>query len=426
MDKITSIRPPKAEKRQEYAKLLATFEKYRGLPLFYPYIGSGVGNGALVELLDGSVKYDLISGIGVHFGHNHPTMIAAAQKGALEDIAMQGHLQQNLISFELTERLVKHSGLDHAFLTTSGAMANENALKIVLQKNTPAERILAFEGCFMGRTLTLSQITDKAAAREGLPSTVHVDYIPFYDWKEPEKSTKKAVHQLETYLKRYPGKYACMCFELIQGEAGAYPGTREFFVALMEVLKSHNVAIFVDEVQSFGRTDHLFAFQHFGLQEYVDVVTVGKLLHTCATLYTKEYCPKPGLITQTFTAATSSLHVGKAVIDSLVNEGFLGKNGRIMQLRTHFVALLEGIALRHPDIFEGPFGHGLMIAATPFKGEKEKVVHYTKALFDAGVITFMAGQEPTRVRFLIPAGGITTEALDEVAHILEEVLLACR
>ncbi len=423
--KITEIRPPSSERAQSYEETLKTFHSDRSMPLFYPYLGSGMGNGALVELMDGSVKYDLISGIGVHFGHSHPTLVAAALRGSLEDIAMQGNLQQNQSSFELTELLLKHSGMDHAILTTSGAMANENALKMIFQKLAPAQRVLAFERCFMGRTLALAQITDKPSFREGLPPTLRVDYIPFYDWRNPAESTERTLRTLDHFLARHPGQYACMCFELIQGEAGCYPGKQEFFIAIMEKLKKNGIAVLVDEVQTFGRTDSLFAFQHFGLQEYVDVVTTGKLLQTCATLFNGEWKPRPGLISQTFTGASSSIHVGQAIINSLVNEGYLGQSGKIMQLRKHFVEHLQKISDKFPEQFEGPFGYGLMIAVTPFKGDREKVINYAQALFKAGVITFLAGTNPTRIRFLMPAGGITHEQLDHVAEILEEELVKC-
>ncbi len=423
--KIEGIRPPNPVLTQTYEETLETFNGYRGNPLFYPYLGSGLGKGTLVELADGSVKHDFISGIGVHFGHSHPTVLAAMLQGAVEDIAMQGHLQQNRISFELTELLLKFTHMDHGILCNSGAMANENALKIILQKKAPAHRILAFDRCFMGRTLALAQITDKAAFRQGLPHILHVDYVPFYDWRDPAGSTQKALEALAKLLKRHPEKYACMCFELIQGEGGCNPGEKAFFVALMQTLKEHSIAVMVDEVQTFGRTDCLLAYQSFGLEEFVDVVTVGKLMHTCATLFTSEFCPLPGLIAQTYTAASSSMYVAKAILHSLVNDGYLGSNGKNMQIRQHFVDHLEKIAQKYPDHFEGPFGHGLMIAATPFKGDRERVIHFVHALFKAGVIAFIAGNEPTRIRFLVPAGGVTMEAIDQVSVILEEVLVEC-
>jgi 4-aminobutyrate aminotransferase-like enzyme len=424
--RITGIRPPDKDLTLHYEEMIKNFNYYRGSALFHPFLGSGAGNGSLVELADGSVKYDFISGIGVHFGHNHPVLINASLEAAVEDIVIQGNLQQNHSSYELIELLIKESRLPHCFLTSSGAMANENALKLAFQKKFPAHRILAFERCFIGRTLVLSQITDKAAYREGLPHLIPVDYLPFYDWRDPKESTERAVAALDTFLARHPRQYACMCFELIQGEGGFYPGNHEFFIEIMRKLKQNGIAILIDEVQTFGRTENLFAFQSFGLQEYADIVTVGKLLHLCATLYKSDFCPKPGLISQTYTASTSSIRCAKAILQSLIKEDYLGREGKIMRVRKRIVDHLQRIAAKYPDHFEGPFGYGLMIAATPFKGNKERVLNYVRALFEAGVIVLTAGTNPTRLRMLIPAGGVTDEAIDEVCRLLEEVLVKCK
>ena len=49
---------------------------------YYPYIGSGRGRGALVELIDGSVKWDMINGIGVHmFGRGDAGIFYCAHAG---------------------------------------------------------------------------------------------------------------------------------------------------------------------------------------------------------------------------------------------------------------------------------------------------------------------------------------------------------
>ena len=422
---ITEVRPPQTDLKIGYEEAIEQLGLWRGQDLFYPYIGSGMGNGALVELADGSVKYDFINGIGTHWGHCHPGLAASGIDAGIQDICMQGNLQQNRDSYALVELLIKHSGMDHCILSTSGAMANENALKLIFQKKSPAYRVLAFEKCFMGRTLALSQLTDKADFRQGLPHTLNVDYIPYYDWRYPKESTERAVAALHGYLKRYPGNYACMCFELILGEAGAYPGKQEFFVALLKILKEQGIAVFVDEVQTFGRTDHLFAFQHFGIEEYVDVVSCGKLLHACATLFLDTFKPKPGLISQTFTASTSALRAGHVILTSLLEEGYFGINGKNMTVRKQFVDHLQRLANTFPNHFEGPFGHGLMIACTPFNGERSKVVHFAHALFDAGLISFMAGSNPTRLRFLLPAGSVTPTDIDRAALIMEETLKNC-
>ena len=426
---ITGIRPPYAESKQSYEESLCQFQQVRGAPLFYPYIGSGIGRGPFVELADGSIKYDFISGIGVHhWGHSHPSVIEASLDGALEDTVMQGNLQQNAESLEVAGLLVeganrKGARLKHCFLSTSGAMANENAFKIVFQKKSPADRILAFDGCFAGRTLALAQVTDKPLYRSGVPSFLSVDYIPFFDPSRPAESIKTACGQLVRHLERYPGKHAAMVFELILGEGGFYVGNRDFFVALMEILRQHGIAILVDEIQTFSRTTELFAFQHFELDDYVDVVTLGKSAQVCATLFTAEYNPRPGLLSQTFISSTSALCAAKVIIRGLMEGNYFGKDGRITRLHDHFEKRLIKIAERHPGLVTGPYGMGGMIAFTPFDGDADKVKRFVEALFKAGVICFYAGHDPTRVRFLIPVGAVTFDDIDAVASIVEETLL---
>ena len=45
--------------------------------------------------------------------------------------------------------------------------------------------------------MSLASITDKAPYREGLPKTLAVDYIPFYDKKIQKVSKKHALHWID-------------------------------------------------------------------------------------------------------------------------------------------------------------------------------------------------------------------------------------
>lgn len=421
---ITGIRPPNPNLKQSYDQLLASFTQQRGAKLWFPYLGSGLGNGALVELLDGSVKYDFICGIGVHFlGHSHPDIIASGIDAALSNTVMQGNLQQNADSIEISQLLLNASKLDHCFLSTSGVMANENAIKIAFQKKHPANRILAFERCFVGRTLAVSQITDKPGFREGLPLNYLIDYIPYFDPANPKESTERAISTLKKLISRYPKEHALMIFELVQGEGGFYSGTPEFFKALMDVLKENNIAIFDDEVQTFGRLPELFAFKYFGLESYVDIVSVGKLSQVCATLYTDEYNPRPGLLSQTFTGSTSAIRAGRVILQSLLTQGYHGADGKIAQINAHFTKNLAALENKYPQLIHGPFGIGCMISFTPYDGETQRTTQFVHALFEAGVISFFAGSNPTRVRFLVPAGAVTMHDIDEVTKIVEKTLV---
>lgn len=424
---LTGVKKADPALAKPYAEMVKRMGEYRSSDLFFPYIGSGIGRGPLVELADGSVKYDFISGIGAHFGHSLEKTIAATFDAAASDTVMEGNLQQNRESVRLMERFISLSGRDHCFLSTSGAMACVNGLKLAFYKHRPANRVLAFERCFMGRTITLSQITDKPADRAGLPSNLFVDYLPFYDPARPTESTHEAVKLLEQHLSRHPKQHAAMAFELIQGEGGFNVGSRDFFVAIMEVLQAHEVAIIIDEVQTFGRTSQLFAFQHFGLEKYADIVCFGKLAQVCGTLFQERYVPPRVLLSQTFTSSSSAIHASLAILHTLVEGGHFGEEGRNLTLHRHFAHQLEAIAKRHPEWVTGPYGCGGMVAMTPFDGTPERANALVQALYKNGVMTFTAGRTPTRIRFLMPLGGVCEADIDAVCMILEATLeeVAC-
>lgn len=426
---ITKIIPPKASLVADYDKLVQELSEIRGGKLFFPYIGSGIGNGPFVELANGSIKYDFISGIGVyHFGHSHPDLIRTAMEAAISDTVMQGNLQQTIQGLRFSKKLLqlanaKGANLEHCFLTSTGAMAGENALKVAFQNKYPAKRVLAFKHCFAGRTILLSQITDKADFRTGIPLTFPVDYVPFFDPKNPIQSIKEAKKILREYIDRYPGEYVAMFFELILGEYGYYRGSSEFHCELMQICKDNNIAVLVDEVQTFGRTEEPFAFQFYDLDRYVDVVWVGKVSQVCATLFTKAFNPKPGLLSQTFTSSTTAIAVGELILDNFLEGKFFGPKGKIAKFHKIFIGELKKLNERHPNLLRGPYGEGIMIGITVYDGSAEKTKDFILRLFENGVISYIAGKNPMRVRFLIPIGVIENKHIIEVCKIIEKTLV---
>lgn len=425
---LNGVRETDPDLHKEYDKLLEEFGGYRGGSLYFPYLSSGAGSGPFVELADGSVKLDLISGIGVHgFGHCHPDLVSSGIDSAISDTVMQGNLQTNCESVELSRTIVNLANKNgahyaHCFLSTSGAMANENALKIAFQKNQPANRILAFKHCFAGRTLALAQVTDKAGYRVGLPETINVDYLPFYNAENHEQSIRSAVAHLRTHLARHPGKYAAIWMELIQGEGGYYPGHRDFFMALIQELKDQNCAVIADEVQTFSRTSEPFATQYFNLENHVDIITIGKITQVCATIFKADYNPQAGLISQTFTGSTWAINAAQTIIEGLIDRGNFGEEGLNNELHEHFSGHLKRIGDKYPGTLSGPYGIGGMVAFTPFDGSAEKAQELCHALFDAGLMSFIAGGSPARIRFLLPLGVVTHEHIDLAAEIIENVV----
>jgi len=423
--KITDVRPARDELKVSYDALLKEAADVRGRGLLYPYLASGVGNGALVELLDGSVKWDMITGIGVHFfGHSDPETIRASMLGAAEDTLQHGNLLSGNGPYEFSRVLLdeakKGSRLKYCFATTSGCMANENAIKLCYQKHAPASRIIAFKDCFMGRSVTMSQIGDAAANRIGIPLSTQIDYMPFYDQAAAKRMNAgdvsgqtrfidMAVSHLRQYVERYPKQHACIIFELVQGEGGFNTAPREFFTALMDVCKVSSIAVWDDEIQSFGRTESMFAYDALNLGQYVDVFCVGKMTQVCATLYTEEYNPGPGLLSGTFTSSGPAFRIGTSVVERLRDGAWYGKNGAFAKQHGLFAQQVRALAAKHPEWFPGSpdvadivGGTGGMMRFTPFGGKKDKVTKLCKHLFDAGVLVFYCGHGPYHIRMLPP------------------------
>jgi len=427
---LDAVRPPDPALADGYRRTLGDFAALRGGNLYYPYLGSGAGSGAWVELADGSVKLDLINGIGPHAaGHSNPRLIDAAIDAAIEDVVMQGNLQQNAVSVDVCRALLDlvnagAGGFAHCFLTTSGAMANENALKLAFHRRAGARRLLAFERCFAGRTLATAWITDKAAFREGIPETLAVDRVPFFDADDPRGSTDRALAALRAHCDRHRGDHAAMMFEMVQGEGGYWPGEREFFRALMGECRDRGISVIVDEVQTFGRTEQAFACRTFGCDDLVDAVTVGKMTQVCATLFRAELRPKPGLISQTFTGATAALHASRAILARLTDGDLFGPEGRVAAIARRFAANFEAIAARRPGLLRGPWGVGALVACTPLDGDRARVVALAKDLFARGLICFVAGGEECRLRFLPAILAIRDVDIDSGCAILEDALVA--
>jgi 4-aminobutyrate aminotransferase-like enzyme len=406
-----------------YERALREVERMRGRPLFHPALAVGSGRGARVRLANGTTVLDFASGIGTYgFGHSDPDLLEAAVVAAAGDSVYQGHLLPGVEYLQLSRALLRHSGprLRHVWLSISGAIANENALKLIYQKHAPADRIVAFERGFAGRTVALAEITDKPSYRDGLPLTGNVLYVPFYRADDPD-SIAKSVAALDAHLKRHPGRVAGMLFELVQGEGGFHTAPREFFVALMSRCKAAGIAVWIDEVQTFARTGELFAFRTFGLDEFVDVVTCGKTLQGSAALFTRAYNPRPGLVAGTFAGSTVGMAVGARIIERLEREGYLGAEGRIAVLGVRAERRYEALRKRLPRAVGPRSGLGAMQAFVPFDGSAPLVEAVLHTAFEEGLLAHSAGSDPMKVRLLLPFN-TTDEELEAGFTILEKAM----
>jgi 4-aminobutyrate aminotransferase-like enzyme len=424
---ITGVRQPHPEHVEQAKREIENAGKFRGRPLYFPYVGSGAGRGPFVELEDGSVKIDLINGIGIHLmGHSHPRVMAATVRGALSDVVNQGNLQPNREYAQFLQKIsslaAKKSRLKYAWLATCGTMANESALKMSRQKHSPARMVIGFKNAFAGRSTMMAELTDNAAYKDGLPEYHEVLRIPFYDRKDPQ-SGEKTLRAMKELIEKHDKNISVFTFEPMLGEGGYMAAPREFFIPLLDLCKQNNIAVWADEVQTFARTGEMFAFETLDIGQWIDLCTIAKTAQVGATLYTEEYNPRPGLIAGTFAGTSAALAAGHEILCMLEEGGYLGPQGRIMDIHRKFVGMLNELnETTCKGLLRDAGGLGLMMAVTPLDGKKEQVEALLKKLLANGLIAFSCGKDPVRLRFLVPAI-IKDEELMVAKKIIEKSLL---
>src|SRR5712664_488971 len=135
----------------------------------YPLVAKR-GHGAIVEDIDGNAFLDFAAGIAVcSTGHCHPNVVAAIQKQAAELIHMSGtdfYYESLPLLAERLGKTVPGSEDKKVFFTNSGSEAVEGALKLA-RYATKRDKMVAFYGCFHGRTLgSLSLTASKNTQRK--------------------------------------------------------------------------------------------------------------------------------------------------------------------------------------------------------------------------------------------------------------------
>src|SRR6476620_9367282 len=137
--------------------------------------------GVHLHTRDGRRVLDLYGGHAVAaLGYSHPRVLATLKNQAHTLI-----FQSNAVPLEVraraATRLTRFArlGLDTAFFVSTGAEANENALKLALRV-TGRRKVVAVEGSFHGRTAAAGAVTWGAMQKwYGFPQApFDVDFLP--------------------------------------------------------------------------------------------------------------------------------------------------------------------------------------------------------------------------------------------------------
>ena len=221
------------------------------------------GEGCHVWDKEGTEYLDIYGGHAViSIGHCHPVYVKMMQQ-QLERLGFYSNAVENSLQVELARNLGEQCGYaSHSlFLCNSGAEANENAFKAA-SFQTGRSKILAIGKAFHGRTSGAVAATDNPAIQSAFNKTPNVSFTPLNDIDSLRKNLAS-------------GDYAALIMEGIQGVAGIYEPTDDFWKAAREACDATGTLLIADEIQSgYGRSGRFFAHQYSGIE--ADIITVAK------------------------------------------------------------------------------------------------------------------------------------------------------
>jgi acetylornithine aminotransferase len=279
----------------------------------------------------GTEYLDLYGGHAViSIGHGHDHYVERLTK-QLNEIGFYSNAIKNPIQQELANSIGEQSYCNdyQLFLCSSGAEANENALKLA-SFTTGKKRIIAFHNAFHGRTSAAVAATDNMAINSPLNQQQEVTFLPFDDEEALEIELKK-------------GDVCAVIFEAIQGVGGLDEPSEGFIYAMDRLCNSYNTCLIADEVQSgFSRTGTFFAYQKYNIEPHIVTIAkgMGNGFPIGGILVHPSIKAKYGMLGTTFGGNHLACSASLAVLDVLKEEG-LQKNAE--ELGKYFIDQAKNI-----------------------------------------------------------------------------------
>lgn len=343
------------------------------MPLFdvYPLYNVTPVSGKGVHVYDdkGTEYLDLYGGHAViSIGHAHPNYVKAITH-QVETLGFYSNAIQNPLQVELADKLEALSGCKgyELFLCSSGAEANENALKLASFK-TGKKRVVAFSNGFHGRTSAAVAVTDNKNIIAPINAQQAVTILPLNDIEGVKKELEK-------------GDVCAVIVEFIQGVGGLDQGSTEFFETVDALCKANNTMFIADEVQSgYGRSGKFFAYQHYNV--IPDIISIAKGMGNGfpigGVLIHPSIEAKYGMLGTTFGGNHLGCAAGLAVLNTIEEEHLMDN---VNAMSDYFISIAKTI----PEI-KTIKGRGLMLGLEfDFEvGDLRKALIYNEHIFTGG------------------------------------------
>lgn len=268
------------------------YSSFDSLQEFYPVEST---SGSVITLADGR---ELIDGMAswwsaIH-GYNHPVLNNAMQKqiGRMSHVMFGGLTHEPATS--LCQKLVEltPTGLEKVFLSDSGSVGVEVALKMAIQYwksqgNDSKHKFVSLKNAYHGDTLGAMSVCDPVTGMHHLFSSILPQQL-FAEAPPPgfsRKSLDEDFYSVKNILAQYHEQIAAFILEpIVQGAGGMRFYSPEYLAEIAKLCKQYDILLIADEIATgFGRTGKLFACEHADIKP--DILCVGKALTGgCLTL----------------------------------------------------------------------------------------------------------------------------------------------
>lgn len=343
------------------------------MPLFEVYplydVTPVSGKGVYVYDEKGAEYLDLYGGHAViSIGHGHPKYVEAVSEQVAK-LGFYSNAVQNPLQVQLANKIEALSGCKdyELFLCSSGAEANENALKLA-SFQTNKSRVIAFKNGFHGRTSAAVAATDNANIIAPINAQQKVTILELNDILGVKEELEK-------------GDVCAVIVEFIQGVGGLDQGNKAFFEQVYALCKANNTMFIADEVQSgYGRSGKFFAFQHYNVTP--DIISIAKGMGNGfpigGILIHPDIKAKYGMLGTTFGGNHLACAAGLSVLNVIEDEKLMDNTNRMSE---YFIKLAKTI----PQVKKIK-GRGLMLGLEfDFEvSELRKKLIYNHHIFTGG------------------------------------------
>jgi len=340
----------------------------------------------------GNEYLDLYGGHAViSIGHTHPHYVSRLTD-QLNKVGFYSNSVKIPLQVQLAEKLGQISGKTdyQLFLCSTGAEANENALKLASFYNE-RKKIVAFKGAFHGRTSLAVAVTDNPKIIAPVNESDHVIFLPHNDEAALEQAFKDQGSEISSVI-----------IEGIQGVGGIRVASDSFLQKIRALCDQYNAVFIADSVQcGYGRSGKFYAHDHAGVD--ADIYTMAKGMGNGFPIGGISIAPKfkpwHGMLGTTFGGNHLACAAGLAVLEVMEQDNLI-QNAE--EVGNYLMAEVKKF-----DQIKEVRGRGLMIGIEL----PEELSHVKKnLLFKHRIFT---GEAKPNVIRLLPALNLTKAHADQ-------------